>query len=86
MGIRASIRNWLFNEENEKRLDAAAESINAEGMNFSIHSGSGGYVVETRLYDSVLGRTNHSLHIITTDEDFGQALAKIVTLEVMKQQ
>jgi hypothetical protein len=49
-----------------------------------IYKASGGYVVETRSYDSHKDRNFNSMHVITEEQDLGDALGKIVMMEALK--
>jgi|AntAceMinimDraft_1070359.scaffolds.fasta_scaffold35506_2 hypothetical protein len=53
-------------------------------LNFRVFSAIGGRVVEFRTYDRVKDRTNTTTYIIHKDDDFGDKIAKIATLESMK--
>jgi hypothetical protein len=61
-----------------RRLDQS------NGMNFTIHSANGGYVMEYSTYDSRKDERNSALHIITSDQDLGQGIAHIITLEMLR--
>ena len=54
------------------------------GMNFTIHSANGGYVMEYTSYDPRTDERNNALHIITSDQDLGQGIAHIITLEMLR--
>jgi hypothetical protein len=53
-------------------------------MSFTIHQANGGYVMEYSAYDEKSDRHNHALHIITSDQDLGQGIAHIITLELLR--
>ena len=53
-------------------------------LNFRVFSAVGGQVVEFRAYDRQKDRSNTQTYIITKDDDFGEKIAKIATLEMMK--
>ena len=55
-----------------------------EPLRFIVYNASGGKIVEINHYDSRTDRHHTSLHIITSDEDFGESLGKIAFLEVLK--
>jgi hypothetical protein len=61
-----------------RRLDQS------NGMNFAIHSANGGYVMEYNSYDPRTDERQVSLHIITSDQDLGQGIAHIITLEMLR--
>lgn len=53
-------------------------------MTFNIHRASGGLVVEHSHYDEKLDKHNQSLYIITDEQDLGESLSKIVTIEMLR--
>ena len=55
-----------------------------EPLRFTVYNASGGKIVEISHYDQRADRHYTSLHIITSDEDFGESLGKIAFLEVLK--
>jgi hypothetical protein len=55
-----------------------------EPLRFTVYNASGGKIVEISHYDQRTDRHHTSLHIITSDEDFGESLGKIAFLEVLK--
>ena len=56
-----------------------------KGIRFQVYKASGGFVVETSMYDRQRDRHFQSLHIVTDDQDLGNALGKIITMETLKQ-
>ena len=63
---------------------AARRSIDQNGMNFTVYHANGGYVMEYSMYDNKTDRRNTALHIITSDQDLGQGIAHIITLEMLR--
>ena len=61
-----------------------SNSIGARGMNFSLYSASGGYIVEYRHFDEKRGENINNLHIINSDENLGERIGQIVTLELLR--
>ena len=55
-----------------------------EPLRFTVYNASGGKIVEINHYDSRTDRHHTSLHIITSDEDFGAELGKIAFVEALK--
>jgi len=53
-------------------------------LQFKIYNAIGGKVVEFSRYDRHKDRHFHDIYIIGKDEDFGQKIAKIAMLEVLK--
>ena len=60
------------------------QSIDSQGMNFTVYRASGGHIIETRTYDRHKDRNNHGLHIITDDKDIGDEIGKIITFEQLR--
>ena len=53
-------------------------------LQFKVYNAIGGKVVEFSRYDRHKDRSFHDIYIISKDEDFGQKIAKIAMLEVLK--
>jgi hypothetical protein len=53
-------------------------------LQFKVYSAIGGKVVEFSHYDPKTDRSNRQVYIIGKDEDFGEKIARISTLESMK--
>ncbi len=84
--FKQRIRNWLNNDDYEQDVPQLVEAdrLSSEGMRLQIYRASGGYVVETRNYDQIKDRSFHTMHVITEDQDLGDALGKIVMMEALK--
>ena len=64
---------------------SAHRGIDSEPMlNFKVYSAVGGKIVEFSRYDRKSDRHDHQVYIIGKDEDFGEKIAKISTLEVLR--
>jgi len=89
LGLRQRIRNWLMRDDDEMEADVpqlvtADDRLSSEGMRMQIYKASGGYVVETRTYDSHKDRHYNTMHVITESQDLGDSLGKIVMMEALK--
>jgi hypothetical protein len=84
--FKQRFRNWLNSDDYEQDIPQLVESdrLSSEGMRMQIYKASGGYVIETRSYDSHKDRNHNSMHVITEDQDLGDALGKIVMMEALK--
>lgn len=96
--LRNKLHNFIFSKEAElsayadRKMNATISSgrhhnslgSESEPLRFTIYNASGGKIVEISHYDSRTDRHHTSLHIITSDEDFGEELGKIAFLEVIK--
>ena len=84
--FKQRIRNWIMSDDYEQDVPQTIEADrqSSEGMRMQIYKASGGYVVETRSYDSHKDRNHNSMHVVTEDQDLGDALGKIVMMEALK--
>ncbi len=84
--FKQRIRNWIMRDDDEQDIPQIVETdrLSSEGMRMQIYRASGGYVVETRSYDHHKDRNLNSMHVITEDQDLGDALGKIVMMEALK--
>ena len=71
-----------------KQRVESSHSLSVDPMRFSIYKAHGGFVVEVRTPSSntrTIGpETNTKLHIIQSDRDLGEELAKIITFEGLR--
>ena len=59
--------------------------INSDpSLNFTVFSAVGGKVVEFRRYDRKTDRSDSTMYVIGNDQDFGERIAKIATMENLK--
>ena len=88
MTLKQRFRNWL-NRDDDMEQDVPQQVLessgfSSEGMRMQIYKASGGYVIETRSYDSHKDRHFTTMHVITEDQDLGDSLGKIVMMEALK--
>jgi hypothetical protein len=83
---------WYSEQEKEKHvLVGMGQTIEAHSihsnpvLNFTIYNAIGGKIVEFRYHDRKSDRSHTQMYIIGKDDDFGERIAKIATLEVIKQ-
>lgn len=53
-------------------------------LNFRVYSAVGGRIVEFRRYDRRTGNNDVTTYIVTEDQNFGERIAKIATMENLK--
>ena len=91
--IKRRLRDWLFDNAPqdimEKSVCISSRETNdcIEGepvLNFKVYNAIGGKVVEFRYYDRIKDRSHNQTYIITNDQDFGDRIAKIATMESLK--
>jgi len=56
------------------------QPLGDEPIRLSIYNASGGFVIETRTYDSKKDQSKTNLYIVTDTEKMGEELSKIITL------
>ena len=86
ISLKQRFRNWIFDSDNESAQDICVQEdkLSSDGMRMQIYRASGGFVVETRGYDRQKDRHLNSMHVITEDQDLGEALGKIVMMEALR--
>lgn len=86
--IKNWLRNWLNSDELSDKADrpiqAEPANLQSEGMRFQLYKASGGYVIETAMYDHVKDRRHTKMYVITDDKDLGSELGKIITMEALR--
>ncbi len=91
--FRHWLRNWINNFDADEPEYATKASLQAasrpvgdhrDSMNFQICRATGGYIVEYSNYDRKRDEHNRHLHIITDEQDLGDSISKIVTIEILR--
>ena len=93
--LKQRLRNWInssddFDEIVSKRrgnsIVSARDSheLDGEPIRFNVFRANGGTVVQTHIYDRQKDRSFQQLHIIGHDQDIGESLGKIVTMESLR--
>ena len=86
MSIRERIASWIYPEAFEDEWgDTVREADTPRGdptLSFKIYNtNDGNKIVEFYSYDHKTDRSSSDLYVITSDEDYGQALARIAMLK-----
>lgn len=93
--LKRKVRRWLDSEQdgparyNEIKgglgMSVSTREISTDPtLQFKVYSAVGGKIVEFSRYDRKSDRSDHQIYIISKDEDFGEKIAKISTLEVLR--
>jgi hypothetical protein len=92
--LKRKVRQWLDREQDQcyptpKGIGinsvSSTRDINSDAsLNFKVYNAVGGKIVEFSRYDRKSDRAEHQIYIIGRDEDFGEKIAKISTLEVLR--
>jgi hypothetical protein len=85
--LRERLGHWLLGNRDDVDVVETFSGdglLHSEPFRFSIYRANGGTVVETRSWNSKNDQNDTRLHIITDDNDLGQSLAKIITMETLR--
>ena len=85
--LKQRFRSWL-NDDDDQYVNipqtVEESKLHSDGIRLQIYKASGGFVVETRGYDSKTDRSRCDMHVITDDQDLGEQLGKIVMMEALR--
>lgn len=91
--LKRKLRNWVNNDvcvstssDSNHKLGAGSRRTidNEKGIRFVVHVAAGGRIVETTRYVRQKDENVHGLYIITSDQEFGHEIDKIITMEFLK--
>jgi hypothetical protein len=78
-------KDVVYSNSNTLGSSVSTRSIDSEPtLNFKVYSAVGGKIVEFSRYDPRTDRHDRQMYIIGKDEDFGEKIAKISSLEVLR--
>lgn len=94
--FKKKFRDWCIEAWHSEKETSRPDQITSIGieprsihsdpiLNFTIYNAVGGKIVEFRYHDRKNDRSSTQMYIIGKDDDFGERIAKIATLEVIKQ-
>ena len=78
---------WSLSERHQEDLqisDREEIRISASGIRFEVYRANGGTVIETRRNDRRTGDSVYELHVVASDQDIGEEIGKIITMEALK--
>jgi hypothetical protein len=58
--------------------------LESNGLKFNLYKATGGFVIETQHYDQRTDRHQTHLYVVNSDQDIGQEIGKIITLESLR--
>jgi len=76
--------HYCHQEEMKIAQDREEFRISATGIRFEVYRANGGTVIETRRADRRTGDSLFELHVISSDQDIGEEIGKIITMEALK--
>ena len=78
---------WSMSDRHQEEIqiqDREEVRISATGIRFEVYRANGGTVIETRRHDRRTGDSVFELHVISGDQDVGEEIGKIITMESLK--
>jgi hypothetical protein len=60
------------------------EDLTSDPITFKMFKASGGWAIEFRKYDSRNDRVDTSLYVVNDEEELGNHISKIITMEALK--
>ena len=78
---------WSMNDRHDREdipMQEETSRISATGIRFEVYRANGGTVIETRRQDRRSGDSLYELHVISGDQDVGEEIGKIITMEALK--
>ena len=79
---------WSMNDNHDQADICIQEKdevrISANGIRFEMYRANGGTVIETRRNDRRTGDSIYELHVVAGDQDIGEEIGKIITMEALK--
>jgi len=86
--LKRKIRNWLEDDEylvtESTSIKLTTNTLSSEGFKIYVYRANGGIILETSTYDRHKDRTLNGLYVITDDDQLGDSIAKIITMENLK--
>lgn len=76
-----------FRNQNHSTIElnhGTRDIISNNCINIQVHQAVGGLVLQIESYDMPNDRINRSLYVITQDQNLGEEVSRILTLEALK--
>lgn len=73
-----------YSNQEKVRVESPELFNRQRAIQFIIHHAIGGKVIETRRYDHKTDTSDNSIYVIVEDQNLGQEIEKIITLESLK--
>jgi hypothetical protein len=66
-------------------VDTSTSLLNSEStLHFTLHTATGGYILQFSTYNIAKDERLSKLHIITTDQDLGERIGQIISFELLR--
>jgi hypothetical protein len=92
--MKRLLRRWLqrilYDDSESNKVSRPAGKVRQSSeapqrMNFTVYPADGGQVVEIETYDKRTNNFNLAVYIIKEEDDFAARIARIMTIEGLKQ-
>ena len=73
-------------QSKRRRISTVRESddLASEPIQFKMYKAAGGWAIEFRQYDNRNDRVDTSLYVVNGEEELGDHISKIITMEALK--
>lgn len=83
--LKRKIQKWVWDMDDEPtEIGRDGRVLETNYIRIDIYRGDGGLAVETVVYNRKKDENHIGFHIVQDDEDLGQRLNKIITVESIK--
>jgi hypothetical protein len=83
--LKRKFAYWLLDEDCDPvEIGRDGRVMESNSIRIDVYRGSGGVAVETCVYNRKRDESHIGFHIVHDDQDLGQALSKIITVESIK--
>jgi hypothetical protein len=82
--LKRKIRHWSWGDIEMVSVSSQSRKLDSEPIRINIYRGSGGLAVETSIYNKAKDEHIIGLHIVHDDDNIGERLSKIITVESIK--
>ena len=84
--LRNKIQKWIWEWDDDDTVEVGRDGrvLESNYIRIDIYRGEGGLAVETLVYNKKKDENHVGFHIIHDDEDIGNKLSKIITVESIK--
>jgi hypothetical protein len=86
--LKRKLRAWLLDENHLSERAISVDHVgNIESesiLNFRIYAANNGRIIEFHKYDRSKDKTDRSLYIVDKEQDVGEYVAKVISLELLR--
>ena len=84
--FKKKMKNWLFSDDKcySVGISNSLRRMENSSTSFKVCKADKGFVVETNFWDRKKDEYQSNLYIVLDDDDLGQEIGKILTMETLK--